>query len=206
VVARVSECAALGRVRGVARAGGPEGWVCWRGLVVRFWGWSGLMLGWSVLELVVGVYAGLVLSAVVVCVTRIFSLSLLATVRGGTSFLCPKRQRNEAKKALLKHATLSVHSVQFLFIGAPKARCSPERRMCEPLLLANPDMNTLRHQCSRASTFAKDSHGLTRTRNVVLSYENALPSVLSGKHDLPRNQPGLTRICFCGSSWVNYST
>jgi hypothetical protein len=64
-------------------------------------GWrSGLMLGWSVLGLVVGVYAGLLLSAVVVCVSRIFSLSLLATVRGGTSFLCPKRQRNEAKKAL----------------------------------------------------------------------------------------------------------
>ena len=47
------------------------------------------------------------------------------------SFLCPKRQRNEAKKALSNHATLSVHSVQFLFMGAPKARCSPEPRMCE---------------------------------------------------------------------------
>ncbi|CAN7765897.1 hypothetical protein LJR034_007413 [Caballeronia sp. LjRoot34] len=56
--------------------------------------------GLSVLGLVGGVYAGLVLSAVVVCVTQIFSLSLLATVRGGTSFLCPKRQRNEAKKTL----------------------------------------------------------------------------------------------------------
>ena len=32
-----------------------------------------------------------------------FLLSLLATVRGGTSFLCPKRQRNEAKKALFNH-------------------------------------------------------------------------------------------------------
>src|SRR5471030_635140 len=83
-----------------------------------------------------------------------FSLSLLATVRGGTSFLCPKRQRNEAKKTLSNHATLSVHSVQFLFIGAPKARCSPERRMFEPLLLANPDIDTLRHQCSRASICA----------------------------------------------------
>ena len=37
-------------------------------------------------------------------------------------------------------------------MGAPKARCSQELRMCETLLLANPDMNTLRHQCSRAST------------------------------------------------------
>jgi hypothetical protein len=114
------------------------------------------MRGWSVLGLAVGVNAGLLLSAVVVCESWIFSLSLLATVRGSTSFLCPKRQRNEAKKALLNHATLSVHSVQFLFIGAPKARCSPEPRMCETLLLANPDMNTLRPQRSRASTIAKE--------------------------------------------------
>src|SRR5476651_2022319 len=99
-----------------------------------------------------GFIAGLLLSALAVCVSWMFSLSLLATVRGGTSFLCPKRQRNEAKKTLSNHATLSVHSVQFLFIGAPKARCSQERRMFEPLLLANPDIDTLRHQCSRAST------------------------------------------------------
>ena len=51
-------------------------------------------------------------------------------------------------------STLSVHSVQFPFIGAPKARCSPEPRMCEPLLLANPDTNTLRPVRSRASTSA----------------------------------------------------
>ncbi len=131
---------------------GVEGVPCFgaEGMFVRTWGLG--WFGWAVLGLAVGVYAGVVLSAVVVCVSRIFSLSLLATVRGGTSFLCPKRQRNEAKKALLKPATLSVHSVQFSFIGAPKARCSPERRMFEPLLLANPDTNTLRPQRSRAST------------------------------------------------------
>ncbi len=61
---------------------------------------QGLMPGWSVLGLAVEVNAGLLLSAVVACESRIFSLSLLATVRGGTSFLCPKRQRNEAKKTL----------------------------------------------------------------------------------------------------------
>jgi hypothetical protein len=84
------------------------------GVDARFGGWRSVaVLGWSVLGLVVGVYAGLVLSALVVgvnaglllsalvvCKSRIFSLSLLATVRGGTSFLCPKRQRNEAKKTL----------------------------------------------------------------------------------------------------------
>jgi len=39
--------------------------------------------------LVVGGNAGLLLSALVVCVSRIFSLSLLATARGGASFLGP---------------------------------------------------------------------------------------------------------------------
>jgi hypothetical protein len=48
---------------------------------------SGLVVGVVGSGLAVGVNAGLVLSAVVVCESRIFSLSLLATVRGGTSFL-----------------------------------------------------------------------------------------------------------------------
>ncbi len=132
--------------------GGCQGWGWAGGASARLPGFGGGRSGWSVLGFVVGVNAGLLLSVLVVCESRIFSLSLLATVRGGTSFLCPKRQRNEAKKTLSNRATLSVHSVQFLFIGAPKARCSPERRMFETLLLANPDMNTLRPVRSRAST------------------------------------------------------
>src|SRR5471032_594474 len=63
-----------------------------------------------------------------------------------------KATKKRSKENAFNHATLSVHSVQFPFIGAPKARCSPEPRMCETLLLANPDIDTLRHQCSRAST------------------------------------------------------
>jgi ABC-type anion transport system duplicated permease subunit len=50
--------------------------------------------------LVVGVNAGLLFLRLVVYLGWLISLSLLATVRGGTSFLCPKRQRNEAKKTL----------------------------------------------------------------------------------------------------------
>jgi hypothetical protein len=95
----------------------------------------GVYAGVQGLALAVGVYAGLVLSALAVCLSWLISLSLLATVRGGTSFLCPKRQRNEAKKALSKRGLVSVHSVQFSYMGTPKARCSPERRMCEPLFL-----------------------------------------------------------------------
>ena len=63
-----------------------------------------------------------------------------------------KATKKRSKENAFNHTTLSVHSVQFSFIGAPKARCSPEPRMCETLLLANPDIDTLRHQCSRAST------------------------------------------------------
>ena len=112
------------------------------------------MPGCQVPALAVGVNAGLLLSALVVCVSRIFSLSLLATVRGGTSFLCPKRQRNEAKKTLSDQGLISVHSVQFSYMGTPKARCSPEPPMCETLLLANSYTHTLRPQRSRASTIA----------------------------------------------------
>ena len=107
-----------------------------------------------------------------------FSLSLLATARGSASFLCPKRQRNEAKKTLSNHATLSVHSVQFLFIGAPKARCSPERRMCEPLLLANPDSKTLRPVRSRASTLA------LRTRTASRAFMGVILLGLAGRFAL----------------------
>ena len=50
---------------------------------------SGSVLGCQVLALAVGVVAGLLLSGLVVCVSELFSLSLLATARGGASFLGP---------------------------------------------------------------------------------------------------------------------
>ena len=118
----------------------------------------------------------MVLSALAVCLSWLIFLALLATVRGGTSFLCPKRQRNEAKKTLSKRRPISVHSVQFPFMGTPKARCSPEPPMFEPLLLANPDMNTLRHQRSRASTDARGQCGLTPS---VVRYANKFEGWLS---------------------------
>jgi hypothetical protein len=59
------------------------------------------MLGYEVPALALGVIAGLVFSVFVVCLGSLTSLSLLATARGGASFLFPKRKRNEAKKTLL---------------------------------------------------------------------------------------------------------
>src|SRR5471030_3454577 len=67
-----------------------------------------------------------------------------------------KATKKRSKENAFNSTTLSVHSVQFSFIGAPKARCSQEPRMCETLLLANPDTNTLRPVRSRASTIAKE--------------------------------------------------
>src|ERR1700712_4239023 len=68
------------------------GWVL--GRTRFFWG------DCQVPGLAVWVFAGLLLSAFVACLGWLISLSLLATARGGASFLCPKRQRNEAKKTL----------------------------------------------------------------------------------------------------------
>src|ERR1700694_59245 len=100
--------------------------------------------------LVVGVDAGLLLLRSAVGLSELFSLSLLATVRGGTSF--PKRQRNEAKKTPPNNRLVSVPSVQAKSFWHLIARCSPDSPMFEPLLLAKPDTNTLRPQRSRAST------------------------------------------------------
>src|SRR5476649_2297727 len=75
--------------------------------------------------------------------------------------------KKRSKESAFNHATLSVHSVQFLFIGAPKARCSPEPPMFETLLLANPDIDTLRHQCPRASSVC------LRTRTALSFFRSA---------------------------------
>jgi hypothetical protein len=83
-----------------------------------------------------------------------------------------KATKKRSKESAFKQATLSVHSVRFLFIGAPKARCSPERRMCETLLLANPDMNTLRPVRSRASTSCQGAS--TASRVFPVSFFGAL--------------------------------
>ena len=57
------------------------------------------MSGCQVLGLAVGVHAGLLLSVLAVCMSRIFSLSLLATVRGGTSFLSKATKKRSKENA-----------------------------------------------------------------------------------------------------------
>jgi hypothetical protein len=81
---------------------------------------------------------------------ELYFLSLLATVRGGTSFLGPSATKKRSKENAFPQSVLSVPSVQTAAFGSRVERCSLERRALEPLLLANSYIPTLRHQCSRA--------------------------------------------------------
>src|SRR5471032_1489640 len=88
-------------------------------------------------------------------------LSLLATVRGGTSFLGPSATKKRSKENAFPQTVLSVPSVQTTAFGSRVARCSLEPRTLETLLLANPYIPTLRHQCSRARSM---THGPIRSQ------------------------------------------
>src|SRR5476649_1604981 len=121
--------------------------------MLRKWRESRLDMGfrsrrWTGLGVVVGVRAGLPGSRVSCrshCRVAAFGLSGLRKldVFFITFSHCAWRRvislskatKKRSKESAFNHATLSVHSVQFPFIGAPKARCSPERRMCETLFL-----------------------------------------------------------------------
>ena len=86
---------------------------------------------------------------------ELYFLSLLATVRGGTSFLGPSATKKRSKENPFQQSILSVPSVQTTAFGSRIERCSLELRTVETLLLANPYIPTLRHQCSRASSMAR---------------------------------------------------
>src|SRR5471032_986514 len=102
------------------------------------------------------VSAGLLLLTLARVVCELNFLSLLATVRGGTSFLCPTATKKRSKENASPQSVLSVPSVQTTAFGSRVARCSLERRCVETLLLANSYIPTLRHQCSRARSTAHE--------------------------------------------------
>ena len=89
-----------------------------------------------------------------------------------------KATKKRSKESAFNSSTLSVHSVQFLFMGAPKARCSPERRMFETLLLANSYTHTLRPVRSRASTLAKKTRTASRVSMASFFCELAVQPAL----------------------------
>ena len=81
-------------------------------------------------------------------------------------------------------------------MGAPKARCSPELRMCETLLLANPDSKTLRPVRSRASTLAIE------TRTASRGSTAAVDRGLAARFALSFSGVGPHPICSLISWWV----
>jgi hypothetical protein len=138
--------------------------VCWQYFYVRTRVFGG------VLPAVIGFSAGLLLRTLARVVCDLYFLSLLATVRGGTSFLGPSATKKRSKENAFQTSVLSVPSVQTTAFGSRVERCSLERRMFEPLLLANPDIPTLRHQCSRARSIGSQTCTASPLLEVELSY------------------------------------
>jgi hypothetical protein len=80
---------------------------------------------------VVGVNAKLLLALARVDVRYIFYHSLLAIVRGSTSFLGPSATKKRSKENAFPQSVLSVPSVQATAFGSRVERCSLELRTVE---------------------------------------------------------------------------
>jgi hypothetical protein len=63
--------------------------------------------------------------------------------------------KKRSKENAFPQSVLSVPGVHASAFGSRVERCSLERRMFEPFLLANPDIPTLRHQWSQARSVAR---------------------------------------------------
>ncbi len=94
-----------------------RGW-CWVG--------AGLVLGWC------WVGAGLLLLTLARVLCKLNFLSLLATVRGGTSFLGPSATKKRSKENASPQSVLSVPSVQTTAFGSRVARCSQNHGHLNP--------------------------------------------------------------------------
>ncbi len=91
-------------------------------------GWAGTGLS----ALVVGVSAGLLLLTLARVEYWLYFLSLLATVRGGTSFLGPSATKKRSKENASPQSVLSVPSVQTTAFGSRVARCSQKHGYLKP--------------------------------------------------------------------------
>ncbi len=79
-----------------------------------------------------GVIAGLLLRTLARVLCWLIFLSLLATVRGGTSFLCPTATKKRSKENASPQSVLSVPSVQTTAFGSRVARCSQNHGHLKP--------------------------------------------------------------------------
>ncbi len=86
----------------------------------------------SVLPAVVRVDAGLLLRTLARVECWLYFLSLLATVRGGTSFLCPTATKKRSKENAFQQSILSVPSVHATAFGSRVERCSQNHGHLKP--------------------------------------------------------------------------
>src|SRR5471032_2986289 len=78
------------------------------------------------------VSAGLLLLTLARVLYWLYFLSLLATVRGGTSFLCPTATKKRSKENAFPQSVLSVPSVQTTAFGSRVERCSQNHGHLKP--------------------------------------------------------------------------
>src|SRR5476651_2469301 len=83
-----------------------------------------------------------------------------------TSYVQSDKETKQRKRFQNEGSEVDL-ACSFRVFGTPKARCSPEPRMCEPLLLANSYTHTLRPVRSRASTLAKEIRTASRLFGVA---------------------------------------
>src|SRR5476651_398409 len=78
-----------------------------------------------------------------------------------TSYVQSDKETKQRKRFQNEGSEVDL-ACSFYVFGTPKARCSPEPRMVETLLLANAYTHTLRPVRSRASTLAKKTRTASR--------------------------------------------
>ena len=102
--------------------------ICWQ---YFFRSHSGGVLGAELVQWS-RVSAGLLLLTLARVVCELYFLSLLATVRGGTSFLCPTATKKRSKENAFPQTVLSVPSVQATAFGSRVERCSQNHGHLKP--------------------------------------------------------------------------
>ena len=125
----------------------------------------------------VGVDAGLLLLTLARVVFWLNFLSLLATVRGGTSFLGPSATKKRSKENAFPQSVLSVPSVQTTAFGSRVARCSQNHGHLKPSfsrILTSPRFAT------SALGQARYTNGLVRLHPCLKLTEFIRCAVISG--------------------------
>jgi hypothetical protein len=126
------------------------------------------------LPVAVGVSAGLLLRTLARVQCWLDFLSLLATVRGGTSFLCPTATKKRSKENASPQSVLSVPSVQATAFGSRVARCSQNHGHLKPSfsrILTSPRFATSalgQDRCANRSVRTRPSLGFTETNRCAV--------------------------------------